>query len=81
VNLEDVLRNDFGCSESTIRDVLKWAEMMPDRDKTILEKRLEGKSMRWISRELGITHPTVSSTIRSWTELKESLEDATERLW
>ena len=78
MRIEDILRDTFGCREETIRDIEKWVEVMPDRDKVILEKRLQGKSMRDIGRDMGMTHPTVSSIIHSWDGLRQSLEDAIE---
>ena len=80
MSIDDILRYTFGCKEDTIRDIEKWVEVMPDRDKVILEKRLQGKSMRDIGRDMGISHPTVSGIIHSWTDLRHSLEDATEEL-
>jgi DNA-binding NarL/FixJ family response regulator len=78
VNVVELLRDDYGCSEETIREVIHWVAVMSDRDKKIFEKRLAGKSMRRIAVELGLSHPTVSSIISSWDNLQNSLDNAAE---
>ena len=78
MNVVERLKLDYGCGEELVREIVKWVAVMPDREKEILAKRLEGKSMRQIGVELGISHPTVSGIINSWDHLQNSLENAVE---
>jgi hypothetical protein len=76
VNVAERLRLDYYCDETLVQEIVKWVSVMSDREKEIFEKRLEGKSMRKIGREMGITHFTVSGIINSWDKLQENLESS-----
>jgi predicted transcriptional regulator len=44
----------------------------PDKNKRMAaaaRKRAEGKSLREIAKDLGVTHPTVLADLRKWDEL------------
>jgi hypothetical protein len=78
MDVEDALRHRFGCPDDTIQEVELWVETITPQERRIFEGRLNGLSFRAIGRQENLSHPTVSSTIRTWTALKEIL---VERIW
>jgi DNA-binding NarL/FixJ family response regulator len=81
VNLVDTLRYDYGCSEETTGEVVRWASALDERERTIFYRKLCGESARGIAREIGVSHTTVSMTIRAWDGLRDALEEKAQRVW
>jgi hypothetical protein len=81
MNLVDTLRYDYGCSDDTVGDVVRWAGSLDDRGREIFYHRLAGESARVIAPILGLSHETVSATIRTWDGLRDMLEEKTQRLF
>jgi FixJ family two-component response regulator len=81
MNLVDTLRYDYGCSEDTTGEVVRWASTLDERDRTIFYRKLAGESARAIAPMLGVSHETVSATIRAWDGLRDMLEEKTQRLF
>lgn len=73
MNLPDFLRDNFGCGEETTRTVVQWVSTLDERGKAIFYHRLAGRSLRVIAEHVGVSHSTVSATIRTWGDLRERL--------
>lgn len=81
MNIVEVLRNDYGCEDQTTDDIVQWVETLPEIERRIFERRLIGHSLREIGVSVGISHTSVSTTIKTWGRLHEILDGGAERIW
>ena len=60
MSLDDILRDDYGCRQETIQEVVRWVSLLDDQGKRIFYHRLAGQSSRAIALQMGADLPVVA---------------------